>query len=53
MLAILAFGVCRTSAAEQDEIRKLTSAERTAVAEGAARATITSLADGSLGLVYP
>lgn len=52
VLAVLAAGVCATAAAEEDGVRKLASAERTVVAEGAAWGTVTTLSDGSLGLMY-
>ncbi len=44
------FGVSPASGADGD--RKLTDSERTVLAESAAWGTITSLADGSLGLIY-
>jgi hypothetical protein len=51
-LVVLLAGVCGTAAAEQDGVHKLTTAQRTVIAEGAAWATVASLADGSLGIVY-
>jgi hypothetical protein len=52
VLAVLSTSVCEIAAAEEDGVRKLTSAERTVVAKGAAWGTVTSLSDGSLGLMY-
>jgi hypothetical protein len=52
VLAILSAGFCGTTAAEEDGVRKLTSAQRAVVAEGAAWGVVTALADGSLGLTY-
>ncbi len=52
VLAVLAASACEMAAAEEDGVRKLTSAQRTVIATGAAWGTITTLADGSLGLVY-
>ena len=53
LLTLLVLGLANRHGAQAgDEDRKLTTGQRTVLAEGAAWGAITSLADGSLGLVY-